>query len=119
MNLIFDLSGPRLLIRSVAVRGLRLRAVGDLWSIGDADPQPGGRPTSDNADVARLQRCPALLQQGGRRAQHLQLMVPPSTLSMTSEHPPSPSTSTASTSLAPKCPRRVLLLQVWGVHAAP
>jgi hypothetical protein len=32
-------AGPRLLVGGVAVRGLRVRAGGDLWRVGDADPQ--------------------------------------------------------------------------------
>uniref|UniRef100_N1QWE1 Alginate lyase 2 domain-containing protein n=1 Tax=Aegilops tauschii TaxID=37682 RepID=N1QWE1_AEGTA len=42
---------PRLLVGRLAVRGLWLRAVGDLRRVGDADPQRGGRRALDGVDV--------------------------------------------------------------------
>jgi hypothetical protein len=71
-----NVAGPRLLVGGVAVRGLRLRAVGDVGHVGDADPQRGRRHARHHADAARVQRHAAVLQRGGGGGRHLRPLVP-------------------------------------------
>uniref|UniRef100_A0A8R7TT43 Uncharacterized protein n=1 Tax=Triticum urartu TaxID=4572 RepID=A0A8R7TT43_TRIUA len=111
--------GPRLLVGGVAIRGLWLRAVGDLRRVGDADPQRGGRRALDGVDVARLRRRPSVLQRGGHRARHLRPVVPPQRDARRRRVHGGRVRRRRAKVQHQRDPQRVLLLQVWGVHAAP
>ena len=117
--MIISSAGPRLVVRGVAVRGLRVRAVGDLRRVGDADPRRERPGALHGAHAARLRRRPALLQRRGHRGRHLRPVVPPQRGARRRRVDGHRVRRRQPQVRRQRDSQRILLLQVRSVHAAP